>query len=261
MSLIVDIRCRVGGSGGFLLQPVWQTDGRRVALFGPSGSGKSLTMQAIAGLLRPDQGRIVIDGRVLFDQAAGIDVPPRARRLGYLFQDYALFPHLTVRQNIGFGLQRGWLNWQGWGRADGSDGIGMNHWLRRRDLPPAAMRWVRAFHLDGLLGRYPAELSGGQRQRVALARALATDPGLLLLDEPLSALDADLRAQMRRELAQLQRDIDIPTILITHDPADVQALSDQVFHIAQGRIQGREAVARASGAETQSSVPISTSDA
>lgn len=253
MSLIVDIRCRVGGPGGFLLQPVWQTDGRRVALFGPSGSGKSLTMQAIAGLLRPDEGRIVVDGRVLFDQAAGIDVPPRDRRLAYLFQDYALFPHLTVRQNIGFGLQRSWLNWHGWiwsGRRPG-----------RRELPPAALRWVRAFHLDGLLGRYPAELSGGQRQRVALARALSTDPGLLLLDEPLSALDADLRAQMRRELAQLQRDIDIPTILITHDPADVQALADQVFHIAQGRIQGQEEVAQTPRFQPQSSVPISTSEA
>ena len=240
MSLIVDIRCRVGGPDGFLLRPAWRTDGRRVALFGPSGAGKSLTMQAIAGLLRPDAGRIVVDGRVLFDHVAGIDVPPRARRLAYLFQDYALFPHLTVRQNIGFGLSRGWLNWHGWGlpvRRAGGD-AGSDGWLRRRDLPQAAGRWVRAFHLDGLLDRYPAGLSGGQRQRVALARALSTDPRLLLLDEPLSALDAGLRAQMRVELAQLQRDIDIPTVLITHDPADVQALADQVFHIAHGEIQG-----------------------
>lgn len=241
MSLSVDIRCRIGGSDGFLLQPSWRTDGRRVALFGPSGAGKSLTMQAIAGLLRPDAGRIVVDGRVLFDHAAGIDLPPRARRLAYLFQDYALFPHLTVRRNIGFGLQRGWLNWHGWGwpisTAD-DDGARKGRRFHRRELPPAAMRWVRAFHLDGLLDRYPAELSGGQRQRVALARALSTDPGLLLLDEPLSALDSDLRAQMRVELAQLQRDIDIPTVLITHDPADVQALADQVFHIAHGEIQG-----------------------
>jgi molybdate transport system ATP-binding protein len=239
MSLSVDIRRRIGGPDGFLLQPSWTTDARRVALFGPSGSGKTLTMQAIAGLLRPDAGRIVVDGRVLFDHVAGIDVPPRARRLAYLFQDYALFPHLTVRQNIGFGLSRGWLNWHGWGLTSDRPGdAGPGRWLRRRDLPPAAGRWVRAFHLDGLLDRYPAELSGGQRQRVALARALSTDPGLLLLDEPLSALDAGLRARMRVELAQLQRDIDIPTVLITHDPADVQALADQVFHIAHGEIQG-----------------------
>ena len=223
MSLSVDIECRVGGADGFLLRPCWRTDARRVALFGPSGAGKSLTMQAIAGLLRPDRGRIEVAGRVLFDSASGIDVPPRARRLAYLFQDYALFPHLTVRQNIGFGLQRGWLN------------------LHGRRLPEPAQRWVRAFGLEALLDRHPAALSGGQRQRVALARALSTDPGLLLLDEPLSALDADLRVHMRKELAQLQRDIDIPTVLITHDPADVHVLADEVFHIAHGEIQGRAA--------------------
>ena len=220
MSLSVDIECRVGGDGGFLLRPRWQTDARRVALFGPSGAGKSLTMQAIAGLLRPDRGHIEVAGRVLFDSASGMDVPPRDRRLAYLFQDYALFPHLTVRQNIGFGLQRGWLN------------------VHSRRLPEPALRWVRAFGLEALLDRLPSALSGGQRQRVALARALSTDPGLLLLDEPLSALDAGLRVHMRTELAQLQRDIDIPTVLITHDPADVHALADEVFHIAHGEIQG-----------------------
>lgn len=252
MSLQVDIRCRIGGPDGFLLQPAWRTDARRVALFGPSGSGKTLTMQAIAGLLRPDWGRIAVDGRILFDHAAGIDVPPRRRRLAYLFQDYALFPHLTVRQNIGFGLQRGWFNWHGWSwrlrHPDAGDDRpprsgGRIRLPGRRDLPPEARRWVRAFHLEGLQDRYPSQLSGGQRQRVALARALSTGPGLLLLDEPLSALDADLRVRMRAELAQLQRDIDIPTVLITHDPADVQAMADEVFHIAQGRIRGQEAVA------------------
>ncbi|CAM5788395.1 ABC transporter ATP-binding protein [Castellaniella caeni] len=259
MSVRVDIRCRVGGADGFLLQPVWQTEARRVALFGPSGSGKTLTMQALAGLLRPEAGHIQVDGRVLFDAAAGIDVPPRERRLAYLFQDYALFPHLTVRQNIGFGLRKGWLNWPAglhWlhrsaarnrpRAAQGTSPDDVAAWAgrdarslgRARALPEQAMRWVRAFHLAGLLDRYPSQLSGGQRQRVALARALSTDPGLLLLDEPLSALDVGLRAQMRTELAQLQRDIDIPTVLITHDPADVQALADQVFEIAQGVVVG-----------------------
>ncbi|MFT0532783.1 sulfate/molybdate ABC transporter ATP-binding protein [Castellaniella hirudinis] len=224
MSISVDFSCQVGGPEGFLLQPAWRASSRRVALFGPSGSGKTLTMQAIAGLLRPDAGRIEVDGRVLFDSAAGVDVPPRQRRLAYLFQDYALFPHLTVRQNIAFGLRKGCLNWHAW------------PWRQSRALPEQALRWVRAFQLDGLLDRYPLALSGGQRQRVALARALSIDPGLLLLDEPLSALDIGLRTQMRAELAQLQRDIDIPTVLITHDPADVQALADEVFHIARGRV-------------------------
>ncbi|MER1966005.1 ATP-binding cassette domain-containing protein [Castellaniella sp. GW247-6E4] len=222
MSLRVEIRRRVGGEAGFRLDIRLETTARRIALFGPSGAGKSLTMQAIAGLLRPDEGRIEAGGRVLFDSARGIDVPPRARRLAYLFQDYALFPHLTVRQNIGFGLTRGWFNRHG-----------------RRPLPAAAQRWVEAFRLESLLDHYPAQLSGGQRQRVALARALSTNPGLMLLDEPLSALDADLRAQMRRELARLQAQIEIPTVLITHDPGDVDILADEVFHVGQGRIQGR----------------------
>lgn len=240
MSLQVKFSCRVGGVEGFLLQPNWHTDARRVALFGPSGSGKTLTMQAIAGLLRPDQGRIAVDGRVLFDSATGVNIPPRHRRLAYLFQDYALFPHLTVRQNIAFGLQSSWFNWHAWSwwpkAGSASDGASA-----RDELPASALRWVRAFQLGGLLDRYPLALSGGQRQRVALARALSTNPGLLLLDEPLSALDMGLRMQMRAELVQLQRDIDIPTVLITHDPADVQALADEVFHIAHGQVQAMDA--------------------
>ncbi|WP_417252008.1 ABC transporter ATP-binding protein [Castellaniella sp.] len=230
MSLSVAFRCWVGGADGFLLQPAWHTDARRVALFGPSGAGKSLTMQAIAGLLRPDEGRIVVDGRVLFDHAAHVNVPPPQRHLGYLFQDYALFPHLTVGQNIAFGLRTGWRNWPA------------RPWERVRVLPAQAQRWVQAFQLGHLLDRYPGQLSGGQRQRVALARTLATGPSLLLLDEPLSALDMGLRVQMRRELAQLQRDIGIPTILITHDQADVDALADQVFRIEHGAVVGTSPV-------------------
>uniref|UniRef100_UPI00333F974E sulfate/molybdate ABC transporter ATP-binding protein n=1 Tax=Castellaniella defragrans TaxID=75697 RepID=UPI00333F974E len=225
MSLRVEVHRRVGGETGFELDVRLETSARRIALFGPSGAGKSLTMHAIAGLLKPDEGHIEVAGRVLFDSQHGIDVPPRDRRLAYLFQDYALFPHLTVRQNIGFGLTRGWLNR-----------------YRRRPLPASAQRWVEAFHLEALLDHYPAQLSGGQRQRVALARALSTDPGLMLLDEPLSALDADLHARMRQELAQLQAQIDIPTVLITHDPEDVDELADEVFHIRQGRIQGCRSV-------------------
>jgi molybdate transport system ATP-binding protein len=182
-------------------------------------------MQAIAGLLRPARGRIAINGRVLFDSRDGIDLAPRSRRLAYLFQDYALFPHLSVRQNICFGLKTGWLNPHG------------------RVVPEAAARWIEAFHLGALLDRRPSQISGGQRQRVALARALSTDPGVLLLDEPLSALDAGLRREMRHELAELQSQIGIPTVLITHDPGDVLELADEVFEIARGRIQRHGPVA------------------
>ncbi len=225
MSLCIEIRHRLPDAPDFTLDVRLRTDARRIALFGPSGAGKSLTMQAIAGLLKPDTGLVEVAGRTLFDSARGIDVPPRDRRLAYLFQDYALFPHLTVRQNIGFGLTRRWVNFQ-----------------RRRPLPASARRWVETFALADLLDRHPDQLSGGQRQRVALARALSTQPALMLLDEPLSALDAGLRAQMRRELGELQARIDIPTIVITHDPGDVEALADEVFHIEQGRIRARRPV-------------------
>lgn len=233
MSLDVRIYRTIStGADEFVLDVEVQTDARRVALFGPSGAGKSLTMQSIAGLLRPARGRIVINGYVLFDSGRGIDLAPQKRRLAYLFQDYALFPHLNVRQNICFGLRKGLLNPHG------------------RDVPVAARRWIDAFHLGNLLDRYPTQISGGQRQRVALARALSTDPGLLLLDEPLSALDSGLRREMRLELAALQGQIGIPTVLITHDSGDVSMLADEVFEIAHGRILGNGPVSALKAAGT-----------
>ena len=149
------------------------------ALFGPSGAGKTLTLQCLAGLVRPDAGRIVVGRRVFFDSAAGIDLPPQARRVGYVFQGYALFPHLTVADNVGFGLR---------GRP-------------RAERARARGRGARAARAWAASARgCPRELSGGQRQRVALGRALAIEPALLLLDEPLSALDAPLRRALRDEL-------------------------------------------------------------
>lgn len=192
----------------------------RIVLFGPSGSGKTLTLQAIAGLLRPDSGSIIVAGTTLYDSDSGICLPPRERQLGYLQQDYALFPHLTVAQNVCFGLQPGVLN------------------PRRGHLAEPARRWVDAFGLGPLLNSYPAEISGGQKQRVALARALAPEPRLLLLDEPLAALDGELRHRMREELAALQARLDIPTILITHDPDDAVLLADQVYLIRDGQVVG-----------------------
>ncbi|MCC7059525.1 MAG: ATP-binding cassette domain-containing protein [Burkholderiaceae bacterium] len=195
-----------------------RTTARRVVIHGPSGSGKSLTLQAIAGLLRPDRGRIALCGRRLFDDSLGIELSAREREIGYLFQDYALFPHLTVRQNVNFGLTRSLLNP-----------------LRRRKHPQSEY-WLSALGIDDLAGHYPWQLSGGQRQRTALARALARRPRALLLDEPFAALDPALRARLRDELDALQRRLDIPLVLVTHDQADIERFGDAVFEIRDGRV-------------------------
>jgi molybdate transport system ATP-binding protein len=222
MSIHIQISRRmVSGDRHFQLDAAFTSSSKRIALFGPSGAGKSLTLRAVAGLLRPDAGRIEINGRVLFDSQAGICLPAQARRVAYLFQDYALFPHLTVAQNIAFGLRRGWRN------------------PPRREVGPEAKRWVDAFELGAIVGSYPGEISGGQKQRVALARALMLQPDILLLDEPFSALDAHLRGRMRQELSALQRQLDVPMLLITHDPADVDALADEVFEVRDGKVGRR----------------------
>ncbi|RBL84521.1 ABC transporter ATP-binding protein [Streptomyces cavourensis] len=221
----VDLRIRkqmVSGERHFSLDVAFSSAAQRIALFGPSGAGKSLTLRAVAGLLRPDAGRIAVNGRVLFDADARIDVAPQARKVAYLFQDYALFPHLTVAQNIAFGTRRGWLN------------------PSRRDASPELRRWVDAFELGAIVGSYPNEISGGQKQRVALARALMLKPDILLLDEPFSALDSQLRGKMRQELNALQRQLDVPMLLITHDPADVEALADEVFEVREGKVRRRD---------------------
>ena len=189
----------------------------RLALFGPSGSGKTATLQAIAGLLRPERGHVQIGDQRLFDGAAGIDTPARQRRIGYVFQDYALFPHLNVEQNIGYGLQR-------WGKALTAE---------QRDQVDALMT---RFGLHALRAAFPKHLSGGQRQRVAIARALAIRPALLLLDEPFAALDTGLRAQMRDEVGQLLTGLETPVVLISHDVQDVHALAQHVVMLRQGAV-------------------------
>jgi len=185
-----------------------------VALFGPSGAGKSLTLQCLAGLIRPDRGRIVVDGEIFFDSAAGINVPPQRRRLGYVFHGYALFPHLSVEDNVGYGLRN---------RPRDERRRRVGEVLERLDL-------------GGLARRRPRELSGGQQQRVALGRALAVDPSLLLLDEPLSALDAPLRRQLRRELADIVRDWRKTTVLVTHDLSEAFQLADRIVVYEAGRV-------------------------
>jgi len=191
---------------GFTLDVAWTAGDGVAVLFGPSGAGKTLTLQCLAGLLRPDTGRIVVDGRVLFDSTAAVDVPPQARRVGYVFQGYALFPHMSVAENVGFGL-------------------------RQRPRAARAARTAEVLErlgLADLAARRPHELSGGQRQRVALGRALATDPALLLLDEPLSALDAPLRRALRDELRAILRDWRTAAVVVTHDFTEAYRLADRI---------------------------------
>jgi len=233
MPLEVDIhKTFVSAERRFALDVAFTATTQRVVLFGPSGAGKSLTLQAIAGLLRPDEGKITLHGNALFDSKLDVDLKPQARKVAYLFQDYALFPHLNVRQNIGFGLQRGWFN------------------PRARSSHAQIDYWLDALELRGVAGNYPAQLSGGQKQRVALARALVAQPQLLLLDEPFSALDSTLRQRMRLELSDLQTRLDIPMVLITHDPDDVAAFGDQVVQISDGRVRESQAFSGYARSET-----------
>jgi len=221
MTISVNIRKVLrAGERTFQLDAQFESASKRVVIYGASGAGKSQMLKAIAGLSRPDSGVIELDGQKLFDTSAGIDVPARKRRVGYLFQDYALFPHLNVRQNIGFGLQRGWFN------------------PAPRGEPEAVHYWLEAFGLAEVAHQRPAELSGGQRQRVALARALVAEPSALLLDEPFAALDPALRVRMRAELDHLQRRLDIPMLLITHDPDDAATFGGHVLTMADGRVAG-----------------------
>jgi molybdate transport system ATP-binding protein len=191
---------------------------QRVVLFGPSGAGKSLTLRMIAGIVAPDAGRVQVAGRLLFDSTAGVSLSPQDRRLALVFQDYALFPHLTVRQNIAFSRSRGWRN------------------PRARERDPQVDAWLERMQLEGVADHFPHQISGGQRQRTALARALVNDPDALLLDEPFAALDKGLRQRLRDELLELQTALGVPLLLITHDEDDVHGLAQQVVQLDAGRV-------------------------
>lgn len=191
---------------------------RCAVLFGPSGSGKTLTLRALAGLLRPDSGFIRLNGETLFDARAGVNIPVRQRRIGYVFQDYALFPHLSVADNVAFGLT----------------GCFGRHAGRVREQVAG---WLEFFGIGELAERRPASLSCGQRQRVALARAMTVRPRLLLLDEPFSALDPLLRRRLRQELRDVLDRVELPALFITHDPADVELFGDHVALYSGGRVR------------------------
>ena len=213
MALSVQIEKRLGS---FQLKAAFTAEpGEILALLGPSGCGKSMTLKCIAGIEKPDQGRIELDGRVLFDKAAGIDLPPQARGVGYLFQQYALFPNMTVAQNIQAGVRR-----------------------QEKALRQAALQELLALlRLEGLENRRPAQLSGGQQQRVALARILASQPAAILLDEPFAALDSFLKWQLEQEIARVLAAFGGPCIWVSHDRDEVYRNCGRMCMMEAGKTQ------------------------
>jgi molybdate transport system ATP-binding protein len=203
--------CRFHYPAGFALAVCFETGAGVTALFGPSGSGKTTILNLIAGLLRPDAGGIRLRNRVLVDCQSRVFLPPEQRRIGYVFQDHLLFPHLSVQQNLLFGHGR------------------------RSSRPMDLERVVRVLEIGDLLSRRPDTLSGGQRQRVALGRALLRGPELLLMDEPLAALDAELKGRILTYLERVIAEWRIPILFVSHDQGDVRRLADSVVVIEAGK--------------------------
>jgi molybdate transport system ATP-binding protein len=212
MGLTVRVKKKLGA---FTLDAAWATGNELAVLFGYSGAGKSLTLQMIAGLIRPDEGAIGLNERSLFDSAKQINRIPQERSVGYVFQDLALFPHMSVEENILYG----------------------GHGIEQVDRRERVRMMIERFRLGGLEKKYPSEISGGQKQRVAFARALIRRLGVLLLDEPFSALDAPLRAEMRELLRDVQRELMIPVVLVTHDREEALDLADRLIIYAGGGVE------------------------
>ena len=214
--LIVNIRRRFANGVVVEAELSLDLDSTPVSvLFGPSGAGKTTLLRCLAGLEKPEQGFIRYGDEVWFDASNGLFVPPQPRRLGYLFQDYALFPHLSIEANVAYGLTA----------------------MNRQERAVRVAEVLECLGIEELRSRYPAQISGGQRQRVALARAVAPSPRLLLLDEPLSALDAPTREKLRIELRKQLLQLGIPAMVVTHDRTEALALADLLVVMAEGRIR------------------------
>jgi molybdate transport system ATP-binding protein len=212
----LEFSCRRAWPDGFCLDADFAAGEGVTAIVGPSGSGKTTTLHLIAGLLRPQAGRIALDGTVLVDVESRIFVPPHQRRIGVVFQDYLLFPHLSVRENLRYGLKR---------RARESKEFG---------------HVVELLELGELLGRKPRTLSGGEQQRAALGRAILSGPDLLLLDEPLSAIDQRLKERIHTLIERVIREYRLPTLLVSHNQEDVRRMADRIVTFDSGRAVSQE---------------------
>jgi molybdate transport system ATP-binding protein len=211
------IACRFPGgkeSAGFSLDVEFQAAVGVTVLFGPSGAGKTLTLDAIAGFVKPDAGRILVDDQILFDAQSGVNLPPRRRSCGYVFQNYALFPHMTLRANLTFAVDR----------------------LPRLERHRRVNEILERFHLKDVAGRRPHEVSGGEQQRCSIARALIGAPKLLLLDEPARGLDAPLRDSLYQVLRQVRAEFNLPVLLVTHDLDECFTLGDEMLVLRDGRV-------------------------
>ncbi len=210
-----EIYRKKGIKKAFMLDVSFEMGNELVVLFGPSGSGKTTLFKCISGITEPDSGKITVGNKVYYDKDQKINLPIQKRNLGYVFQNYTLFPHMSVRKNIECGL-KGW---------------------EKKDREERVMEMLSLLHIEELEMRYPSQLSGGQKQRVALARALAPKPGILLLDEPFSALDMEIRTKLAEKIKTLQKKIKIPLLFITHNLEEAFLLADRILILHGGEVQ------------------------
>lgn len=209
MSLYVDIEKDLGS---FKLKVKFEQENGILGLLGQSGCGKSMTLKCIAGIVKPDKGKIISNGKVFFDSEKKINLTPQQRNIGFLFQNYALFPHMSVKQNIQLGIEK----------------------LSKEEKDEITKKYLKKFRLEGFEDRYPWQLSGGQQQRIALARALCLNPDILILDEPFSALDYHLRSNMENELCEILKDFDGNVLFVTHDISEAYRISDDIIVFDNG---------------------------